>query len=231
MPLRSLYVRPGDSNYLNQFFPTSTLAGYPNQLLNPYSEQWTFGFQRQLVPNWVLSVDYVGSHTLRINRPLDVDAPTPFIRTAPGQVRSAQAANCTRPYWISWYAQNNMTCNTTRATNPQPPYSVIQTDVNDGYSYYDALDVNLSHTFSHKLLLLASYTWSHAIDNVDPDIPSQNPNDPNFTGQSGKWQCDLRSAAAICFKRPLHIAIQNQLRRGWHVGFRAALQHHDRRDQ
>ena len=31
--------------------------------------------------------------------------------------------------------------------------------------------------------MLASYTWSHTIDNVDPDVPSQNPNDPNFTGR------------------------------------------------
>jgi hypothetical protein len=31
--------------------------------------------------------------------------------------------------------------------------------------------------------MLASYTWSHAIDNVDPDVPGQNPNDPNFTGK------------------------------------------------
>ncbi len=182
-PLRSLYIRPGQSSYLNQFFPTSTLIGYPNQLLNPYSEQWTFGFQRRLAANWILSVDYIGSHTLRINRPLDVDPPAPFIRTAPGQTRSAQAANCTRPYWVSWYAQHNLTCNPVTATNPQPPYSVIQSDVNDGYAYYDAMDVNLSHTFSRKLLMLASYTWSHAIDNVDPDIPSQNPNDPNFPGR------------------------------------------------
>jgi hypothetical protein len=64
----------------------------------------------------------------------------------------------------------------------QPPYSVIQTDVNDGYSYYDALDVNLRHRFAQNLTVLASYTWSHAIDNVDPDIPGQNPNDANFTG-------------------------------------------------
>ncbi|HZS55850.1 MAG TPA: TonB-dependent receptor [Bryobacteraceae bacterium] len=182
-PLRSLYIRPGQSTYLNQFFPTSTLIGYPGQLLNPYSEQWTFGFQRQLASNWVLSVDYVGSHTLKINRPLDVDPPSSFIRTAPGQIRSAQAANCTRPYWIWWYAQHNMACNPVTATNPQPPYSVIQSDVNNGYAYYNAMDVNLSHTLSHKLLMLASYTWSHAIDNVDPDIPSQNPNDPNFPGK------------------------------------------------
>ena len=76
-----------------------------------------------------------------------------------------------------------MACNPAAATTPQPPYAVIQSDVNDGYAYYDALDVNLSHRFSRRLSMLASYTWSHAIDNVDPDIPGQNPNDPNFTGR------------------------------------------------
>ncbi len=183
-PLRSLYLRPGDASYYNQFFPTSTLVGYPNALLSPYTEQWTIGVERRLAPNWVLSVDYVGSHTLKINRPLDVDAPTSFIRTAPGQVRSAQSANCTRPYWIWWYQQNGATCNPNTATNPQPPYALIQSDVNDGYAYYDALDVNLSHRFGNKLSMLVSYTWSHAIDNVDPDIPSQNPNDQLMTGRA-----------------------------------------------
>ncbi|HKE21136.1 MAG TPA: TonB-dependent receptor [Bryobacteraceae bacterium] len=183
VPLRSLYIRPGDATYYNQFFPTSILGGYPNALLNPYSEQWSFGIQRALANSWILSVDYVGSHTVRINRPLDVDPPAPFMRTAPGQTRSAQAANCTRPYWIWWYQQNGMTCDPSAATNPQPPYSVIESDVNDGYAYYDALDVNLSHRFGRRLSILASYTWSHAIDNVDPDLPSQNPNDPNFTGK------------------------------------------------
>ncbi len=183
MPLRSLYLRPGDAAYYNQFLPTSTLIGYPGALLNPYSTQWTVGAEHRLAPDWVLSVDYVGSHTSRINRPRDVDPPAPFIRTAPGQVRSAQAANCTRPYWIWWYARNGMTCNPNAATNPQPPYAVIQSDVNDGYSKYDALDINLRHRFSRRLTMLASYTWSHALDNVDPDVPGQNPNDPNFTGR------------------------------------------------
>jgi hypothetical protein len=183
VPLRSIYLRPGNASYYNQFLPTAVLAGYPNALLNPYSEQWSFGIQRNIANGWILSADYVGSHTLRINRPLDIDPPAPFVRTAPGQTRSAQAANCTRPYWIWWYAQQGAACNPAAATIPQPPYSVVQTDVNDGYAYYDALDVNLSRRFGQRLSLLASYTWSHAIDNVDPDIPSQNPNDPNFTGK------------------------------------------------
>jgi hypothetical protein len=182
-PVRSLYLRPGDASYYNQFFPTSTLVNYQSGLWNPYSEQWTFGIQRRLAPSWVLSVDYVGAHSLRIVRPLDVDPPTSFIRTAPGHVRTAQAANCTRPYWIYWYKQEGTTCNPNTATNPQPPYAEIQADVNDGYEFYDALDVNLSHTFSHRLSMLISYTWSHAIDNVDPDATAQNPNDPLFTGK------------------------------------------------
>ena len=186
VPLRSLYIRPGDAAYLNQFFPTSTLVGYPNQLLNPYSQQWTFGAERRLAPGWLIRADYVGSHTLRIARPIDVDPPSSFIRTAQGQTRTPQAANCTRPYWVWWYSQHNQVCSTTAATNPQPPYSVIQSDVNDGYSIYDALQMNLNGRIGNRVVLNASYTWSHAIDNVDPDLPSQNPNDPNFTGKAEK---------------------------------------------
>ncbi|HEX3875778.1 MAG TPA: carboxypeptidase regulatory-like domain-containing protein [Bryobacteraceae bacterium] len=182
-PLRSLYLRPGDASYYNQFFPTNLLANYQSGLWNPYSEQWTIGIERQIFSKWVLSVDYVGTHTLKIVRPLDVDPPSSFARAAPGQVRSAQAANCTRPYWVWWYQQNNMTCNPNTATNPQPPYALIQADVNNGYLFYDALDVNLSHSFSHRASMLVSYTWSHAIDNVDPDATGQNPNDPLQTGK------------------------------------------------
>ncbi|MGB6974254.1 MAG: carboxypeptidase regulatory-like domain-containing protein [Terracidiphilus sp.] len=184
MPLRSLYIRPGRASYYNQFFPTSELLGYPDTLKNPYNEQWTLGVERQLAPAWVLATDYVGSHTLGIQRPLDVDPPTSFVRTQPGEVRTAQAANCTRPYWIAWYAQNDKTCDPVNNAGDTPPYSVIESDVNDGMGWYYALDVNLSHHAHNGSALLASYTWSHAMDTVDPDIPSQNPNDPRMTSKA-----------------------------------------------
>ena len=182
VPLRSLYLRPGRASYYNQFFPTSTLVGYPDALKNPYNEQWGLAVEQQLASTWVLSADYLGSHTVKIVRPLDVDAPSSFVRTEPGQVRSAQAANCTRPYWIEWFAENDAACNSTGNAGPGPPYSVIQSDVNDGVAYYEALDVNLKHNSANGSALLASYTYSHALDTVDPDVPSQNPNDPLQTG-------------------------------------------------
>jgi hypothetical protein len=183
-PLRSLYLRPGRASYYNQFFPTSTLLGYPDALRNPYNEQWTLGVERQLAPTWVLGADYVGSHTLGILRPLDVDPPSSFVRTAPGMTRTAQAANCTRPYWIAWYAENGKTCDPVKNAGATPPYSVIQSDVNGGMAWYDALDVNMSHHAHNGSALLASYTWSHTLDTVDPDTTSQNPNDPRVTGEA-----------------------------------------------
>lgn len=199
-PLRSLYLRPGSAAYYNQFFPTSALVGYPDALLNPYNEQWTLGVEQQVAAGWVLGTDYVGSHTLRILRPLDVDPPTSYVRTSPGQVRSAQAANCTRPYWLEWYAQQGLTCDSSPKQGqlgsvPTPPYSVIQSDVNDGVAYYDALDANLSHQSAHGSSMLASYTWSHTIDTVDPDTTSQNPNDPRnpVAGERGNAIFDQRN--------------------------------------
>jgi len=180
-PLRSLYIRPGENAYLNQFFPTSTLVGYPTKLLNTYSEQYTLSVEQKLGSAAVLTVDYVGAHTLRVVRPLDVDAPATYVRTTNSAVRPATDTNCTRPYWIAFFAQSGVNCSTASAAQ-DPPYAVIQSDVNDGFLHYDALDVNLRANFGARGVLLASYTWSHTMDNTDPDSTSQNPNDPNQTG-------------------------------------------------
>jgi hypothetical protein len=204
-PIRSLYVRPGQSAYLGQWFSTAVLKGYSGALQNPYSEQYTASLEQRLAPNWVMSVDYIGTHTLRIIRPLDVDSPSPFVRTVTGMavvtldsnynpipgtgnLRTAQQANCSRPYWTYWYTQQHLTCDASnKQGTPQsvatPPYSVIQTDVNNGYLHYNALDLNIRHAFSQGFSMLASYTWSHTLDNVDPDTTSQNPNEANFTQQ------------------------------------------------
>ncbi len=185
-PVRSLYIRPGRAAYYNQFFDTSLLKGYPNALLSPYTQQWTLGIERQVARDWVLSVDYIGAHAVHVVRPLDVNSPTPFVRTAQGQTRTAQAANCTRPLWVAFYADAGRTCNPTAANPPQPAYGVILSDVNNGFGTYNALNANLSHHFTSRFAMLASYVYSHAIDNVDPDVPGQNPNDPNFTANAEK---------------------------------------------
>ena len=211
IPGRSLYIRPGNGAYLNQFFPTSTLINYPGALLNPYSEQYTFGIEQRLAPGTVLDIDYVGTHQVHGIRPLDVDPPTSFNRTAQNQTRSAAAANCTRPLWVYYYAQEGLTCTTASAASTQPAFATIQSDVNDGYVRYNSLNVNLKHNFGARGSLLASYVWSHTIDNVDPDTTSQNPNDPRSTGhaEQGNAIYDQRNRGVLSgyYVAPLKIQV------------------------
>ena len=139
---------------------------------------------------WVLRLDYVGSHTLRINRPLDVDPPAPFIRTAPGQTRTRASCQLHASLLgLAGTASTAWPATPLAATNPQPPYSVIQSDVNDGYAYYDSLQVNLTGHIGRRLTMLASYTWSHTIDNVDPDTPARIPTTPT---SPASWRMPMR---------------------------------------
>ncbi len=97
LPARNITILAGQCNYLNQFLPVDQLHFCSNNFQNPYTQQWNLGFEHDLGAGWLFAMDYIGSHTIHIEQPVDLNAPTPFIRTAPGQMRSVAAANATRP--------------------------------------------------------------------------------------------------------------------------------------
>lgn len=181
LPPRDITVRPGERAYLSQFFNVSALTGYPNQLLNPYTQLATVGVEHEWPGQWFLSVDYVHQLTVKIPAPVDLNAPSVFIRTQPGEMRPAAIADLTRPI------------------TPEPNgYRQILTYVNEGDANYDGLQVNLNRHFS-RFSLLASYTYSHSIDTVEWDAPSENPNDFNQLGsyERGNSLFDQRHRAVF----------------------------------
>src|SRR4029077_10804439 len=97
IPARTITIPLGSSATLSPFFNVGGLPFYPARLINPYTQQWNLGIEHELFKGWVLSLDYVGSHALKLERPTDLNTPTPFIRTAAGQTRTVAAANLTRP--------------------------------------------------------------------------------------------------------------------------------------
>lgn len=182
LPARDITIRPGRTAYYSQFFDVSKLKGYPSKLLNPYTQQGTFGVERQLAEKWILSADFVWQHTIRINRTLDLNSPSVFIRTAPGQTRSVAAADATRP--IIPVANG---------------YKRILAVVNNGESLYRGLQMNLNKRISHNFSILFSYTYSHTINTVEPDAPGGDANDANQLGafERGDSVLDQRHRAAI----------------------------------
>ena len=160
LPARNLTVLAGQCGLLNQFLPVSQLHFCDNNFKNPYTQQWNLGFEHDLGEGWLLSLDYIGSHTIHIEQPVDLNSPSPFIRTMPGQTRSVAAANATRPI-----------------VPVAGGYNQILQYINIGDAWYDGLQVGVRKQLTHRLSALLTYTWSHDINTVEWDGTGQNPND------------------------------------------------------
>ena len=168
LPARDITIRPGRADYYRQFFDISKLTRYPDKLLNPETYQSTIGFQHELPMNLFFSADYVYARTIRIDRTIDLNAPlVSFVPTAPGQVRSASAADATRPI-----------------TPTINGYKRILGVVNEGESLYKGLQLNLEKRFANRFSFLASYTLSKTTNTVEFDAPGGDPNDVNFLGDA-----------------------------------------------
>jgi hypothetical protein len=169
LPPRDINIRPGQREFLSQFFDVSKLRGYPDRLSNPYTQLANFGIERDLGNRWFVSADYVHQRTINIDRPVDLNAPALFVRTAPDQTRTAAAADATRPI------------------RPVPGgFRRVIATINEGTSNYDALQLNLNKRFGRRFSILASYTYSHTINSVEADSPGQDPNDANQLGRFEK---------------------------------------------
>jgi outer membrane receptor protein involved in Fe transport len=171
LPARDVTIRPGRASYYSQFFDVSKLAGYPGELLNPKTDQVTLGAEREVGNRWFLSLDGVHARTVDIERNMDLNAPSLFVRTAPGQTRSGSAADATRPI-----------------VPVAGGYRRILVTVNNGESKYDGLQLNLRKNFERSGVLL-SYTWSHTRNNVESDAPGGDPQDVQLV--SKEWADSL----------------------------------------
>jgi hypothetical protein len=175
-PARDITVRPGQCAQLGQILSVSALHFCPNALLNPYTQQWTFGIERELANKWVFSADYVGLHTIRIERPVDLNAPAPFLPNATGAVRGGTTL-----------ANAVALADASRPIIPTPNgFRRVITNANLGTASYNALQLRLNKQFSSHFSMLLGYTWSHAIDTVDQDAAQQDPADSNLLGATEK---------------------------------------------
>lgn len=105
-------------------------------LVTPYSEQFNFDVQRQLTPDWMLDVAYVGTFGHKLTGVVDLN--TFDGRTIPGQ-----------PH-----------------TRINPNIGADNARGNYYNSNYHSLQARLTRRFSHGLQFDGSYTYSHALDYV-----------------------------------------------------------------
>ena len=126
---------------------------------------------------FVLTVDGIYAHTLNQYRVDDINHPAPFIRTAPGQIRSGAAADATRPF-------------STYLGIPVRDVNVIE---NGSSSLYAALDAGIRRKFGSRFQMEGHYVVSSSAtySMFYADYNSGIPNEWNNWGSAERAPSDF----------------------------------------
>jgi hypothetical protein len=164
LPARDITIQAGRREFYRAQFARyglnfDLLPFYPDRLVNPRSQVLSVGAEREIIKGMFFGADYVHQHLSNINRTVDLNAPSVFDRTAPGQVRTVAAANATRPI----LPVNG---------------GVRQVNVlmNLGVADYNGLQTTFSYRGNSKMYASVSYTLSKATNTTEPDGNGINPN-------------------------------------------------------
>jgi hypothetical protein len=142
-----------------------TLLVVSRNLHLPYAQDWNLNIQRSFGQDWLLQVGYVGTTGVRLPRFIEGN-PAVYI---PGVDTTSPGCSVTNPCPISTENNVNQRRLYSGCTLAQPNNCVfgsVGEIASISNSSYNALEASLRKRFSHGLSLLASYTWSHSIDDV-----------------------------------------------------------------
>jgi Carboxypeptidase regulatory-like domain len=157
-----------DPTQLNFTAPTYIDPSYgrPGMIQN-----WSLEVQRQLAPDWILSVAYVGQHSTHLRSNFDsVNSLNPSYFSM-GGVLSETVAETGAPVPFPTFPTGDTVAQT---LVPHPQYFGFNTDccLEDlGQATYNALQAQLQHRFHYGLNLMASYTWSKTLTDADSALP------------------------------------------------------------
>lgn len=181
---------PFCSNQIPQQFGCSGLffAGYDPTNKLPYSENWTLDLQWQPINTWVISVAYVGNHGVHQVIPLPFNqaqlaTPSHHLLVGGGPNEQQYSYGWQVPGVAAESIQTLVDGFATGNAALRAPF--IGYDPNstlyraNGISSYNALQVGLNKRMSHGLLLTASYTYSHTLDEQSDLGLFFTGNDPN----------------------------------------------------
>ena len=204
LPARDITIRAGRRDfYVAQFakygLNFNLLPNYPDKLVNPRSQVFSFGAEREISRGLFFGGDYVHQHVSDLDRTIDLNAPSPFDRTAPGQFRCPVGVNppCTS-------AQAVTAANATRPIRPAAGgVRQINVIMNLGVADYDGLQMNFRYRGNRRMFAEVSYTLSKATNTTEPDGNGIAPNQGVISRlgeeERGLSVADQRHRAVITF--------------------------------
>ena len=192
LPARDITIIAGKRSFYETQFAKfgldfNKLPNYPDKFVNPRSQVFSIGVEREIVRGLVAGADYVHQHWTNLDRTVDLNSPSLFDRSAPGQVRTVAAANATRPILPVAGGVRQ-----------------VSTIMNLGVGDYDGLQTQISYRGHPRIFASVSYTLSKATNNFEPDGNGINPNQGNILrltdlDERGPSVVDQRHRAVFTF--------------------------------
>jgi Carboxypeptidase regulatory-like domain len=206
----------------SRYTPISGAVSYFHQNKTPYSMALNFTVERQITPNTVASVGYVGSLGRHLMTVVEANPGDPALCLSLSQRQDVAPGTPTcGPFGenLLYTRADGTVVNGTRNLAGFP--NTIGTDAwfkNMGNSNYNALDLTLKHT-SRRLTLLASYTYGKSLDwssNLQEQV-----NPFNYREENGISAFDIKHNFVLSYdyelplERLFHSA--TRLTEGWAI--------------
>jgi outer membrane receptor protein involved in Fe transport len=134
-----------------------TLLVVSRNLRLPYAQDWNLNVQRSFGADWLLQVGYIGTNGVKLPRLIEGD-PTAFIPGVDGSGNPISTENNVN--------QRRLYSGCTLAQPNNCVYGSVGEIASLANSSYNALQTSLRKRLSYGMSFLASYTWSHSIDDV-----------------------------------------------------------------
>jgi hypothetical protein len=163
-----------------KFTPAGQYMTTPNDLPSPTGYSWNLSVQKQIGPDWVASVTYIGSRVqhLYINQAINYGQIVPGPVVASGCAPTATNCNA---------LANVQARRLLSLLNPVAGQFVGNMDTwyPYGTQLYNGLLSSIQKRFSRNVSMSANWTWSHCLGyyqgfNSKPEETATNPYDPLF---------------------------------------------------
>ena len=144
----------------------NSISYFNTKLLSGYNQHWSLNIQREFPGKLLLEVGYVGSKAIRLPIARNINAiPNQYLSTLPVRDQSTintLGAQISNPFYplLPGTGLAGQTVPVSQLLRPYPQFGTVTTNVNQGYSWYHALQMRGERRFSGGVSLLGSYTFS-----------------------------------------------------------------------
>ncbi len=218
-------------------FPPMANATFPAAGISPqedapglrraYVNEYNLSYQYQVSPKWLLTASYLGTHTVHLSGFLPVNYATYYPGVSTGVAGSCGTLTPVPAAGVACSTTSNTTqryklYQQSAGTGAGTQYGAFSEMLDYGMSNYNGLVFTANHQFANNFTVLANYTYSKCLGNVnyagDDSPPPQDPN--NLAGEYGPCNFDVRhnlSLSGVALTPKFKNRIENAVLGGFQI--------------